>query len=393
MKIGIFSETYRPTINGVVVSIDTFKEQFEHQGHKVTIFAPFNRHQKTAEAGVYRFPSIHFPRDPIYPLALPVPLSLAKQELPIDLIAELDIIHVQHFAMMGQYGLSLGRQFKIPTVYTYHTMAELYTSYLPLVGNVFDPTIRTWTRWTAARSNHLVTPTQSVKSYLRGLGIKKPISVIPTGIHTRLYHRTSRIGLEKKYRIPAHRDILLSVGRLSDEKNIRFLLEAFRQVQLARPDTQLLLVGGGPDKHRYERLVRHWGLNQFITLTGFLPRPETIDLFGVADLFVFPSITDTQGIVILEAMAAGSVPVAIDRLGPRDIIKDGLTGRLTELNLAAFSGSILELLHDKAKRHRLSIAARHQVKRYDATLTGRAMEKLYYEEIRHYSRSRSHPAS
>lgn len=387
MKIGIFTESYRPTINGVVVSIDTFKEQLERRGHQVIIFAPFNRHQKTAEAGIYRFPSIQFPQDPIYPLALPVPMAIAKQELPIDLIAELDIIHIQHFAMMGQYGLNLGREFNIPTVYTYHTMAELYTSYLPLIGDIFDPTIRAWTRWTAGRATHVITPTQSVKKYLRGIGVRRPISVIPTGIHTRLYKRHPKISLEKKYRIPTQSDILLYVGRLADEKNLRFLLKAFRQVQRERSDTHLLLVGDGPDKKHYERLVNLWGMAKQVTFTGFLPRAETIELFGAADLFVFPSITDTQGIVILEAMAAGTVPVAINRLGPHDIIKNNLTGRLVELNLEQFSGSILELLSDKTKRHRLSIAARHQAKHYDATVTGRAMEDLY-EQIRHHSRSR-----
>jgi 1,2-diacylglycerol 3-alpha-glucosyltransferase len=377
VKIGIFTETYRPTVNGVVVSIDTFKSELEKRGHEYFIFAPENPMQTKKEEGVYRFPSLYFKNQPFYPIAQPMPFTAAQKYLPIDIIRQLDIIHIQHFSMMGQYGLSYAKLLKIPSVYTYHTMAELYTGYAQVIGPLIVPPIRAWTRHTAKRADHIVVPTQSIKKYLTEIGVNQSISVIPTGIETKRYKRLPAIRVKEKYRIPQEQNILLFVGRLATEKNVDFLLKAFQKVLAAQPLTHLILAGGGPDKEKYERYVLTNNLHRNVTFTGFLPRTEIITLFGAADLFVFPSVTDTQGIVIIEAMAAGAVPVAVDRLGPHDIIKDNLSGRLTDLNLDEFSGTIVDLLQDQEKRHQLAAAAKIQAKHYDAIETANAMEKLY----------------
>lgn len=377
MKIGIFTETYRPTINGVVVSVDTFKSELEKRGHEYFIFAPDNPKQRQKEPGVFRFPSIHLPNQPFYPLAKPMPFAAAQQYLPIEVIRQLDVIHVQHFSPMGHYGLSYARKLRIPSIYTYHTMAELYTGYAHLLGPVIAQPVRAWSRYTASRADHVVVPTQSIKHYLTDLGVERPMSVIPTGIETKRYKRVSARLVKEKYHIQPEHDILLYVGRLADEKNIDFLLHAFAQVLAACPQTQLVLAGGGPDKAKYLRHVIRHGLNRHVTFTGFLPRGDVIELFGAADLFVFPSVTDTQGIVIIEAMAAGTPPVAVDRLGPHDLIKHNLTGCLTDLNVDHFSGTIVNLLQNPDQRHKLGAAAKIQAKQYDAVKTADAMEQLY----------------
>lgn len=383
MKIGIFTETYRPTVNGVVVSIDSFKQELEKEGNEYYIFAPFNKQVTKSEPGVFRFPAVHFPNDNIYPLALPMPLTWAKNQLPLDIIKGLDIIHVQHFATMGQYGLALANEYSIPSVYTYHTMAELYSSYVPLLGPIVKAPIRAWTRKTARLASHVVVPTKSVKHYLRDIGVKKPISIIPTGIETAKYNRTGKSTLSRQYRSKEGEYLLLYVGRLAGEKNIEFLLNAFRLVHEALPNTHLVLAGGGPDKKKFEILVEKWGLAKNITFTGFIARDEVINLFNLADLFVFPSVTDTQGIVIIEAMSAGTVPVAIDRLGPHDIIKDSLTGKLTDLNVNDFSDTILALLRDNAWRRKLAVGAQRAAQYYDAKMTANAMKELYEKLINH----------
>lgn len=386
MKIGIFSETFRPTINGVVVSIETFRDELEQRGHQFYIFAPFNKHALKSEARVFRFPAIHFHNDPVYPLAIPMPLWQAKNQLPLDVIKQLDVIHAQHFAMMGQYGLLLAKEFNIPSVYTYHTMAELYTSYVPIVGAAFDWPVRLWTRRTAGLADHIVAPTPSVKRYLRRIGVNQPISVVPTGIDISAYKRVSRSYLATKYDIPHDRQVLLYVGRMASEKNIDFLLNTFRLVNLANSSTHLLMVGGGPQKRSYEEQISRWGLAGHVTFTGFLPSGETKRLFGSADLFVFPSASDTQGIVILEAMASGTPCVAIDALGPHDIIDHNLTGRLVSLNLEKFVDTIIDLLRDDDKRLELAVGAKHAVKQYDKSATAAALEKVY-ESITNHPRS------
>lgn len=380
LKIGIFTETYQPTVNGVVVSIDTFKHVLEQEGHEYVIFAPENKEAKP-EPNIYRFPSIQPPKNLVYPLAQPLPYALAKYHFPLEVIAQLDIIHIQHFSRMGQYGLQLAKEFTIPAVYTYHTMAELYAKDRPIVGPLSIPYLTLLTRSTAAKADHIVTPTPSVKEYLQRIGVTQEITPIPTGIVTRQYKHVSQDYVREKYKIPVHQDILLFVGRLAVEKNVFFLLDAFRKVVKARPHTHLILVGDGADREKCEQIVQQHRLGKNVTMTGFVDRAETIKLFGSADLFVFPSITDTQGIVIIEAMAGGSVPVAIDILGPHDIIEHGVTGLLTPLNLEAFSGSIIDLLADKKLRHSMSVAARHAALRYDAVVTGHQMLKLYQSVI------------
>lgn len=383
LNIGIFTETYRPTVNGVVVSIDTFRHQLERHGHQYSIFAPYNRHKTKTEANVYRFPSIEPPHDTVYPLSIPLPISLAWQYLPKNVLAKLDIIHIQHFSSMGQLGLATAKRLNIPAVYTYHTMAELYTHYAPGIGPLTGGLIRQWTRHTAGHSTHVITPTQSVKKYLQSIGVKKPISVIPTGIDTDLYTHTPRAYVEHKYKIPAGARILLNAGRLSSEKNIDFLLQSFRQVLLAVPKAHLILAGDGPDRAKYQKQVKDWKIESSVTFIGFVDRAEVIKLFGSADLFVFPSVTDTQGIVVIEAMAAGAVPVAVDRYGPHDIIQDGVTGRLVDLNVQQFSGTIIDLLANDNKRRPMSKAARLAAKRYDMAVTAKVMESLYVKLTTH----------
>ena len=388
MKIGIFTETYRPTINGVVMSIDTFKQELEKKGHEYAIFAPFNKHQTGEEKNVYRFPSLHFHRDPIYPIALPMLSSLALRQFPEDILESLDIIHIQHFSFMGQYGLAAGIRYNIPVVYTYHTMAELYTSYIPLLGSLFKEPIRALTRYTAKHSNAIVAPTNSVKAYLRSIGVRHEITVLPTGIHTNLYKRTHTDYARAKFHIPPDQQILLYIGRLAHEKNIDFLLKTFERVLQANRNVHLLFIGNGPDKERYERYATVHKLHHYVTFSGFLERSETIKLFGAADLFVFPSVSDTQGIVIIEAMASGTVPVAIDRLGPHDLIKNGVTGALTRLNIEEYSDTIINLLANTKKRDMMSKAAIQEAHRYDAQVTARSMENLYTNLINHAKRQK-----
>jgi glycosyltransferase involved in cell wall biosynthesis len=391
VKIGIFTETYHPTVNGVVISVDLFRRELEKKGHEYFIFAPDHKMRHKREKHVYRLPSIQLPTKAVYPLALPMPYSMAKQHLPEKILKELDIIHIQHFSMMGQYGLAIAEEHGIPAVYTYHTMAELYTKIAPVVGELAKQSIRNTTLKTAAKSTHVITPSPSVKRYLEGLGVKKQISVIPTGIETKLYSPLNPHQVKLAWGIDKADQILLFVGRLATEKNIDFLVRAFLRVLKKNNAAHLMLVGDGPDKVRLQDYVAKNNLGHKITITGFLAREQTIELFNSADLFVFPSVTDTQGIVIIEAMAGGTVPVAVDRLGPHDMIKDGITGRLSPLNEAKFAAIILDLLANPSERKKMATAARAQAKHFDVSVTAAAMEKLYlsltHEKVTRHPRS------
>lgn len=378
MRIGIFTETYKPTVNGVVNSVEGFRQQLEKKGHQYLIFAP-NHSEADRQSNVYRFPSVQSRNHRIYPIALPMPFALAEHYFPIDHIKQLDIIHIQHFSAMGQYGLHFAKRFHIPSVYTYHTMAELYSSYVPVIGNLMRGSIRALTRHTAAQATHVITPTPSVTKYLRKIGITKPITSIASGIETSNFKRVKPGYVHAAYHIPEKHQIVVYAGRLAAEKNIEFLLQSFVYVHRDLPDTHLILAADGPDRNKVQNFIRTHQLEHNVTITGFLDHKILVKIMGAAQVFAFPSVTDTQGIVILEAMASGAVPVAIDRYGPHDLIKNGRTGFLTDLNMEQFAARISDLLTHQEIWQRMSMAAQHEAQKYDVTVTAEAMEKLYLQ--------------
>lgn len=383
MRIGIFTACYRPILNGVVVSIDTFRKELEKRGHRVFVFAPQNRNCKDDPATVFRYPSLPWPKD--YPLAFP---SLAPFQTRQIADLGLDLVHTQHMFAMGKLGLKLAHLLDIPAVHTYHTLITEYTHYVPLLPEALTKAaIIKMTRSYCNHCQQIVTPSSAMKTTLRSYGIKTPIEVIPTGVYLehfqQPYHREV---LETKWQIPEGKKILLYTSRIAREKNLDFLFEAIRRLARRRQDFHLLLVGGGPELEHYQHLVQNWELSALVTFTGMQAKEKTDRIFGAADIFVFPSVTETQGIVITEAMAAGVPAVAVGIMGPSDIIQDGSDGFLVPLNVDAFAAKIELLLENDCLRKRLGAQARKKAEKFSAAACALKMEKLYEKAISDYSR-------
>jgi len=387
MRIGIFSQCYLPTNNGVVASVETFRKELEKHGHQYFIFAPETPgyEEITTAAGgpeyVFRFPAFTWPGQKNYPIAWPI----NRREV-IHLIKnlKLDIIHAQHLFTIGRLGQVVAKELNIPFVFTYHTLIEEYTHYVPLVGSLAKKYIIKMSRDFCNDSEKIITPSPSMKKILEGYGVTKPILAIPTGVNIEaLQHPFRRDDIRQMWGIPENKHILLYVSRMAKEKNVGFLLEAFRQLvrlrehRLGRIDIHLLMVGGGPELDSFKKKVTGWGLESAVTFTDMVKPELAKRYFGVADVFVFPSVTETQGIVVTEAQAAGVPVVAVNRMGPSDLIKNGEDGYLTDLNVGEFVAKINKLLDDSGLRHQMSKSARKNAEQYSSLNCALQMENLY----------------
>jgi len=375
MKIGIFTECYAPVMNGVVVSIETFKKALEERGHEVYVFAPDNDGAKACNE-VYRFPAIKISKK-LYPVIFPS-IEVQKTYLPDEILPTLDIIHSQHMFTAGALARYVCKKYNKPFVYTYHTMiteyAKKYAFFLaPIVRNYLQKASTDFCN----SADVVVTPSNSMRKILKGWGVAKPIEVVMTGIDPADYKRRSSDEFRKKYNIDLASKILLFVGRVAPEKNILFLLKSFQKVEKKFNKVHLLIVGGGPEEEYYRNEIKKMGLESKVTMTGMLPKEETNKIFGMADIFSYPSYTETQGIVVAEAMACGTVPVAVNKMGPTDLIHDGEDGYLTKLTMSDFSEKLLKLLKDDKLRAKFAENGLKRIEEFSVKTSVDQMEALY----------------
>lgn len=347
MKIGIFTDSYKPYTSGVVTSITTFKKELEYLGHQIFIFAPSYPHYAEEEDGVYRYYSVPAPTNPDFALAIPVLPGMKYLLRKLDL----DVIHVHSPFTMGRVGLHYARSFELPIVFTYHTLYDQYIHYLPVAQELAREMTIKFSNSFCRQVDHIIVPSSEVSNLLSGYDIKTPVSVIPTGVPVQLFkgiEEKSGNWLRERYPIPAENKILLNVGRLTKEKNLEFLLNAFAQVHRQKPQTTLVITAQGPLENALKRQVVDLGLSltRDVIFTGAVPFDTLVKIYYAADLFVFSSMTETQGLVLIEAMAAGLPVVAIRAYGVLDMVDNGINGLLTECDQEEFTRAVLHLLGD-----------------------------------------------
>jgi len=286
---------------------------------------------------------------------------------------KLDIIHTQHIFLMGGLGQKIAKQLNIPTVHTYHTMMTEYTHYVPL--KILQKSLRRLIIWRSRQfcnhTNRVIVPSSPIQEVLQQYGVKTKIEILPTGIKLKNFRKLTlkeRRTIFHKYHIPFEKQILLFVGRLAQEKNLDFLIEAFSEILKKNSKVFLVLVGSGPYEKILKSKIKNLRLQNNVALTGFLAKEEANKFFGAADLFVFPSTTETQGIVLAESLASSTPVVAINQLGPKDIVKNGKDGFLVPLQKEAFIEKILYLLNNHQVRQKFAHCARESAKQFDIKL-------------------------
>ena len=376
MRIGVFTDSYRPYISGVVRSIDSFACELRKLGHKVYIFAPKYRGAPD-ELDVYRFLSVRPPTNQDFALAIPISGRLRSTIAKL----KLDLIHTHSPFLMGQLGAHCARRAGIPLVFTYHTLYDQYVHYIPMMANFARWAVVHYTANYCNRADRIITPTSVVAKMIRNYGITTPITALPTGIDYQLFKGGDPNWLRKRYGIGQEERILLFVGRLGQEKNLDFLLHAVRLAKKKLPSQRLrlVLVAGGPEREHLERLAWELGLQDNVLFTGPLPPGEVAHCYKGADLFTFPSCTETQGLVLLEAMAAGLPPVAVGVNGVLDMVASDSDGLLVGLDLEEFSSAIAELLTDERQRLKLSRGASQKAAAYSTANMAQRLLALYEE--------------
>lgn len=377
LNIAVFTDSYKPYVSGVVNSIDTFHREMHRLGHKYFIFAPGYPGYADSEPGVFRFRSVKAPTNPDFRLAIPLSPSVTGLLKKL----QVDVVHTHSPFLMGGLGARSAHRLGLPLVFTYHTLYEEYVHYSPIARGLAKRLMRKISRDYCNKCDAVVTPTQVIRDLLVRYGVRTEIAVNPTGIDLTTYENLDRNWLRLKYGIPAEHRILLFVGRLGEEKNVRFLLRSFARVADADPKTTLVLVGGGPLREELERQAQNAGLASRVVFTGPMLPSVMPRAYAGGDIFVFASMTDTQGMVITEAMAAGLPVVAVRAYGAANVIDDGINGLLTSNDETEFAEAMALLLTDTTLLNRLAARTREKAEEMSSTRCAKRLEQVYQSAI------------
>jgi glycosyltransferase involved in cell wall biosynthesis len=382
VKILFISDVYFPRINGVSTSIRTFVGQLQELGHEVHLIAPDYGVQTEDEHWIRRIPArtIYFdPED-----------RLMKYGAALDKLVELraenyDLIHI-HTPFVAHYlGLKLGRLLDVPCVETYHTFFEDYLHhYLPWIPKAMAKGLaRMVSRQQCNAVQAIVAPSRPMLDVLRQYGINSTAEVIPTGLQPQSFADADGAAFRSKYGIPPNRPVALFVGRVAFEKNIAFLLRMLTHLRQQQPDALLVIAGEGPAEDSLHAMSKQLGLQDNIQFIGYLDREKELNAcYRAADVFVFSSKTETQGLVLLEAMAQGTPVVALAELGTKSILIEGEGALIAPEDEQVFADKVHSLFSDAGKRQRLGESARqYAAKRWTSRTQAERMLQFYEQLI------------
>lgn len=375
LRIAIFSDSCLPILNGVSISIDALVRELRNLGHSVHIYTAAHFKFKDHDPNTFRFPAIETPWTRNYPLAFPpfYPMLLRFRR------QEYDVIHTHTPFTIGFVGLRWGQSHEVPVVSTYHTLYDRYAHYIPGPRRYTRFKIAKHTNFYYNRVAEVITPSDAAAKWLRRHDVTRPITVIPTGTPSKAHHE--RDSVRHSMGIPDGQQILLYVGRLAKEKNLDTLLEACKVVFAVNPWARLFLVGDGPYRREATELARWLGIGDKVRFIGFVPRQEVDRYYVASDLFVFSSITETQGLVVQEAMTYGLPAVVAQGGGAGASVQDGHNGFLVRNDPHDLAEKVALLLADHELRNHLSEGARHTVAAYTTTDMAHAVLDVYGRSI------------
>lgn len=324
MNVLMVTNTFTPHVGGVARSVQSYCDTFRQLGHRVLVLAPHFDGAPAHEPDVLRFPAIEHFHHSDFSVPLPGPVGLQRR---LDDFAP-DIVHSHHPFLLGDTALRAAAQRQLPMLFTHHTMYERYTHYLP-----FDSErVRRFAIELAVGycnlSDAVVAPSTTLADCLRTRGVHSPIEVIPTGIDPQPFSQADGPAFRRKVGIPEEDFLIGYLGRLSPEKNLAFLARAVASFMQQHPRARMLLAGEGPAREEVQAIFNEFNLSARLHRVGLLDRPELASAYQAMNVFVFASQSETQGMVLAEAMAAGTPVLAVAAPGVRDIVRDGHNGRL-----------------------------------------------------------------
>ena len=403
----MFTDSYWPRVNGVTVSVDSFSRALVNEGHEVIIVCSSYPDDTNTNISLQKESEI---ADIVKIIKVPsIPSGISKE----DRIAKFhklnwvvkqvdeffpDIIHIHSEVVIGEFGIWYARTHNLPVIYTRHTMWEEYApNYFPffpagfikfLVTGILKNTLR--------RSYRVIVPTPQIEAIVAKYKLNTKTCMIPTGIEINLFIQDEtksddfRKKLEGIFPQLKNKRILLFAGRVAKEKNIEFIINILPEILLKHPDVVLLIAGNGPDLDYYKEEAQKLGINEHCVFTGYFNRADIALVYTISDLFLFPSLTDTQGLVTLEAMVSGTPVVAIGAMGTLTVMGGDNGGFMVKNDAKEFTDRVLDLLGDKelykrkseeAKKHAASWSIEEMTKKLITLYSNTANE--YIEEYGH----------
>ena len=380
MKIAMMTNSYKPFVAGVPVSVERLTEGLRRIGHEVVVFAPSYDTQEE-EQDVVRYGSLL--RNVAGGFSVPNSLDPIIEERFRE--EDFDVIHVHHPMMMGETARYLSKRYEVPLVFTYHTRYEQYLHYVGLSG--FGRLMPSYIRHCTTPCDLVIAPTPLMKEYLEEISVKPPVSVLPTGLpmDSFLPDEEKAAQIRRMY-LRGRKHLFVSVSRLAKEKNVEFLIRSVKLIKERRgSDFKLLLVGDGPERKHLQRLAEELGVQEEIVFVGAVPNEEIRNYCHAADLFLFASRSETQGIVLIESMAAGTPVLAVRATGTEDVVICGENGYMTNVSEIEFSEKLMDIL-EKKELQILTEGAKKTAENYHSDLIAAKAEKIYMEAIRRRAR-------
>lgn len=371
LAVGMFTDSYRPRLSGVVHSVAAVTRALREQGHRVVVFAPRHPGYRDDEPDVVRLPSVVTSRYPDFPLLVPLLGDLDRRVRDLGL----QVVHAHSPFTAGR--LAAASRGRCPLVFTHHTLYEHYVHYAPLVPGFLA---RRWVRWHVVRfcnrCDLVVAPTRAVGEFLRARGVRSRLEVV----------ETAALDLEALRRVPAadptvcaippDAPLVVSAGRMAPEKSMDVVLEAFARTR-GLQDAYLVLVGGGPSLEALHHLAGRLGVEARVRFLGPLPWEGVVAWMKAAWVFAFASRTETQGLVAAEALACGTPVVAVRAGGVAEVVDHGRTGLLVEPSPDLLGQAMARLVGDEGLRRWMAGQARQESERFSARRVAGRLVELY----------------
>lgn len=394
MKICHFTNTFLPHVGGVARAVQTLLEDQRRARQRVLVVAPEFESGKVAatiERSVVRTPALTNFNASEFSVSLPFGTAFAERLAGF----RADIIHAHHPFLLGDSALREAASRQVPVVFTHHTLYEHYTHYLPIESEAAGEFAAEVATRFANRCAAVLAPSQSVKELICSRGVTVPVHVMPTGIDTRKLATGRGERARQRWRLPARALVLGHLGRLAAEKNLDYLADALVRTLRREPRAHVLIVGDGPARANMEATFRSAGVAARVTFSGKLTGAPLRDACAAMDVFAFASLSETQGLVLAEAMATGAPVVALDAPGVRDVVRDRHNGRLLPAAAPAetFARALTAVLQRPALLRAWSAQALATARELDRRHTSARLLALYADVIAHHRSTHPQEAS
>lgn len=373
MKIGFFTDAYPPQINGVATTVEELRGSLVERDHKVYVVVPAYPKYKDTCPNILRLRSVRLWKNPELRVSYMFPDKILQKALSLDV----DVIHGFSGGATPSLGLTLAKLKRKPYVFTYNTRWNKYTHYI-LNGKVINP--KAMAKMVELYCNvcdHIIAPAQSVKDELISFGVRKPITVIPNGVNIAKFKPLKNNDLKQKLGLTENDKIALCVARLTKEKSLDFLINTFAKFSKDHANAYFVIAGDGPERKNLQKLITDLNIGNKVFLLGMIPYMQIPQIYNGADVFIFASQTETEGMIVPEAMSSGLPVLAVRDHVFEQFIQSGEDGFLVEKNEEVFNQHLDKLFRDENLRLEMGKKARIKIEQFSLDEVAKKFENLY----------------